>query len=53
VTKARFEQEEQEWLALARELSRSSTNSTGLLLHLERRFEWRFARDEEAHSRAI
>jgi hypothetical protein len=53
VTKARFEQEEQEWLALARELSRSSTNSTGLLLHLERRFEWRFARDEEAHSSAI
>jgi hypothetical protein len=33
VTKARFEQEEQAWLALARELSRSSTNSTGLLLH--------------------
>ena len=23
------------------------------LLHLERRFEWRFARDEKAHSRAI
>jgi hypothetical protein len=29
------------------------TNSTDLLLHLERRLEWRFARDEKAYSRAI